>query len=85
MTLGKLPVVSGRRLIRWLGSLDYHIVRQRGSHIVLERRSHSGTHSITVPNHYEIAKGTLHDILGAVARNLNQNRQDLILSLKEFA
>ena len=84
MTAGGLPVVSGRQLIRWLESLGYHVVRQRGSHMRLERRSASGMHALTVPMHREMAKGTLNDILGAVARATDQDKSSLIMSLSEF-
>ena len=84
MTSGGLPVISGRQLIRWLESLGYAVVRQRGSHVRLERSSPTGTHAITVPNHREIAKGTLNDILGAVARVTQQDKGSLIQELSEF-
>ena len=84
MTEGSLPVVSGRHLIKFLQSLGYKIIRQRGSHIRLEKDSPSGAHAITVPNHREIAKGTLNDILGALARNIGRDRSDLIKNLINF-
>ena len=80
MTAGGLPVVSGRQLIRWLESLGYEVVRQRGSHVRLERRTVS-THALTVPLHREIARGTLNDILGAVARATNQDKHSLLKDL----
>ena len=84
MSEGRLPVVSGNELIRWLQSLGYQAVRQRGSHVRLERRSVSGTHAITVPNHREIAKGTLNDIIGAVARSVGRDKSDLVRALSDF-
>ena len=84
MTEGSLPVVSGRRLIKFLQSLGYKIIRQRGSHIRLEKHLPSGAHAVTVPNHREIAKGTLNDILGALARNIGRNKRDLIKNLSDF-
>lgn len=83
MTSGGLPVVSGRQLIRWLETLGYRVVRQRGSHVRLERRLLIGTHALTVPNHREIARGTLSDILGAVSRACQQDKHSLIQSLSE--
>ena len=84
MTSGGLPVVSGRQLIRWLESLGYHVVRQRGSHVRLERWLPAGTHAITVPNHREIARGTLNDILGAVAQAIQQDKSSLIQDLRKL-
>ena len=62
-----LPVISGKRLISFLASLDYEFVRQRGSHVRLEKLTEAGTHKITIPNHDPVAKGTLNDILTKVA------------------
>jgi predicted RNA binding protein YcfA (HicA-like mRNA interferase family) len=61
--LPKLPVTSGKELIKMLASIGYEIIRQRGSHVRLRKITASGEHNITVPNHKEIAKGTLNDIL----------------------
>lgn len=84
MTEGSLPVVSGRHLIKFLQSLGYKIIRQRGSHIRLEKHSPSGTHAITAPNHREITKGTPNDILGALAKNIGRNKNDLVSDLSDF-
>ena len=84
MTAGGLPVVSGRQLIRWLESLGYRVVRQRGSHVRLERWLPGGTHAITIPNHREIARGTLNDILSAVARAIQQDKHSLIQDLRKL-
>jgi len=63
----KLPVISGKKLVSFLNSLNYKIVRQRGSHVRLEKLTEAGTHKITIPSHDPIAKGTLNDILTKVA------------------
>lgn len=58
----KLPRVSGRETIKALGKLGYEVDRQRGSHIVL-RRSAPPHRRIVVPDHRELAKGTLRAII----------------------
>jgi len=58
----KMPVISGKKLIKMMYKLGYSIVKQRGSHVKLQKSTHAGTHSITVIQHDEIAKGTLIDI-----------------------
>ena len=63
----KRPVVSGETLIKVLVSLDYEIVRQRGSHVRLKKPTVAGDHNITIPLHDELAKGTLNDILSQVS------------------
>ena len=63
----KRPVVSGETLIKVLVSLDYEIIRQRGSHVRLKKSTVAGDHNITIPLHDELAKGTLNDILSQVS------------------
>ena len=63
----KLPAVSGKRLLALLTSIDYSIVRQRGSHVRLEKATPAGIHKITIPLHDTLAKGTLNDILAKVS------------------
>jgi predicted RNA binding protein YcfA (HicA-like mRNA interferase family) len=63
----KLPVISGKKLISLLTEMGYRVVRQRGSHVRLEKSTEAGMHKITIPNHDPIAKGTLNDILTKVS------------------
>ena len=55
----KLPVVSGKELIRALERLGFIVVRQRGSHVILRK----GSVGCVVPDHKEIKLGTLTGIL----------------------
>jgi predicted RNA binding protein YcfA (HicA-like mRNA interferase family) len=55
----KLPVISGRDLIRALHRLGFIVVRQRGSHVFLQR----GSDTTVVPLHDPLKKGTLRRIL----------------------
>ncbi|MDO9462873.1 MAG: type II toxin-antitoxin system HicA family toxin [Deltaproteobacteria bacterium] len=58
----KLPVISGRDLCKILKRIGYSIDHQTGSHIIL--RNETPPHRrLTVPEHKEIAKGTLRSIL----------------------
>ncbi len=57
----KLPIVSGQEAIRAFSGIGYEVTRQRGSHIMMK---HSGNHKrLTIPNHKQIAKGTLRAII----------------------
>lgn len=78
----KLPQVSGDDIVRLLNSLDYKVVRQRGSHIRLKKITQLGEHDITVPAHKVIAKGTLSDILNKISLWNNIPKQDLLKRLK---
>jgi len=62
-----LPQISGRSLIRLLVSLGYEVVRQKGSHVRVRKRSELGEHNLTIPDHDVLAKGTLNDLLARVS------------------
>ncbi|MCL5991461.1 MAG: type II toxin-antitoxin system HicA family toxin [Bacteroidetes bacterium] len=55
---------SGKELIRALRRLGFIIDHQRGSHIFMHNPDKNI--SVTIPNHKEIKKGTLHNILKKV-------------------
>ncbi|MBW2038006.1 MAG: type II toxin-antitoxin system HicA family toxin [Deltaproteobacteria bacterium] len=58
----KLPVVSGRQLCKILENIGYLIDHHTGSHIIL-RNINPPYRRLTVPDHKEIAKGTLRAIM----------------------
>jgi predicted RNA binding protein YcfA (HicA-like mRNA interferase family) len=78
----KMPVISGKQLIKMMHKLGYSIVKQRGSHIKLQKKTPAGIHSITVPQHDEIAKGTLIDILNKTSLWNQISKEELIELLK---
>ncbi len=59
----KLPSVSGERVIRALKRVGFVELRQKGSHVSLEKRTGDKVFKTVVPIHSELAKGTLSDIL----------------------
>jgi predicted RNA binding protein YcfA (HicA-like mRNA interferase family) len=69
--VSKLPVVSGRDVVRALHRIGYEIDHQTGSHMIL-RRSTSPFRRLTVPDHKEIAKGTLRAIIGEAGLTVEQ-------------
>jgi predicted RNA binding protein YcfA (HicA-like mRNA interferase family) len=60
--MSKLPSISGREIAKAMHKLGYEVDRQRGSHIIL-RQSASPHRRLTIPDHREVAKGTLRSIL----------------------
>lgn len=60
--MSQLPCISGRDAIKALQKVGYEFDRQRGSHIVL-RQNESPYRRLTIPDHDEIAKGTLRAII----------------------
>lgn len=61
--MGRLRVLSGREVCRILEARGFVEVRRRGSHIVMQYRSGKETVTVPVPDHREIATGTLLSII----------------------
>ena len=59
----KLPVLSGKKLVAALKKAGFVEVRQKGSHISMQKVTLEKTYKTVVPLHKEVAKGTLLDIL----------------------
>lgn len=66
----RLPLLSGKEIIRALGKIGYREIRQRGSHI---RLACLGKKSVTVPDYKIVSRGLLRKIL-----------RDAEVSLDEF-
>jgi predicted RNA binding protein YcfA (HicA-like mRNA interferase family) len=67
---GKLPVVSGREAVRLFGTFGWSVARQSGSHIVLTKPGRNVT--LSVPDHREVAKGTLRALIRAAALTVDE-------------
>jgi len=61
--MSRLPDVSGAELVKALRKAGFVVLRQKGSHMSLEKTDATGHWRTVVPMHREIARGTLHDIL----------------------
>ncbi len=59
----KLPVVSGKDVLKVLRKIGYYVRDQRGSHVHLR---HPYRRPLTIPLHPVIAKGTLRTIIREV-------------------
>ncbi|MBN2754760.1 MAG: type II toxin-antitoxin system HicA family toxin [Candidatus Goldbacteria bacterium] len=71
--MDKLPVISGKDLIKLLNKLGFTVTRQKGSHA---RLKHHDGRVTTVPIHRgaDLPKGLLRKII----------REDIKLTLEEF-
>ena len=58
----KIPIVSAIKVIKVLSKIGYEADHQTGSHIILRHREMPHKR-LTVPNHQEIARGTLKAII----------------------
>ena len=70
LAVNRLPILSGRAIVKALARIGYQEVRQRGSHM---RLACPGRISITVPNYKVVGRGLLRRIL-----------RDAELSVEEF-
>jgi len=61
--LGKLKLLSGKQVCAILVTHGFEKIRQRGSHIVMQRRTTQGSLTIPVPDHKELKTGTLLSII----------------------
>ena len=69
----KLPVISGKDVVKALNKVGYEVVRQKGSHLRLKALYESGRKPITVPLHNPVKRGLLRQII-----------KDANLSVQEF-
>ena len=58
--MSRLPVCSGAGAVRAFHRLGYEVDHQTSSHIILR---HPSQRRLTVPNHRELAKGTLRALI----------------------
>ncbi|HEX2442266.1 MAG TPA: type II toxin-antitoxin system HicA family toxin [Methylomirabilota bacterium] len=61
--MGRLRVLSGREVCRILQQHGFIEVRRRGSHIVMQSRTDAGSVTVPIPDHRELAIGTLLSII----------------------
>ena len=60
--MSTIPRISGRAAVAVFRKLGYEVDRQRGSHIIL-RNAQPPHRRLTVPDHREVAKGTLRALI----------------------
>lgn len=70
----KVPSASYREVIRVLQRNGWVVVRQKGSHIRLQKHTPSETLKITVPAHVPIKRSTLSHILKQAQLSVDEYR-----------
>jgi predicted RNA binding protein YcfA (HicA-like mRNA interferase family) len=58
-----LPILGGKEFVRIFGLFGWQVARQSGSHIILINAESTAT--LSVPDHNEVAKGTLRSLMRA--------------------
>ena len=61
--MDKLKVLSGKEVCKILANHGFIQVRQKGSHIIMQKKEGNKTTTVPIPNHSEIKKGTLQSII----------------------
>lgn len=61
--MGKLRILSGKQVCSILSAHGFIEIRQRGSHIIMQKRLPTTTITVPVPNHAELRIGTLQSII----------------------
>jgi predicted RNA binding protein YcfA (HicA-like mRNA interferase family) len=59
----KTPVLSGKEMIKYLSKHGFEIVGRMGSHVRLKKKAAPRNLVVIVPDHKELAQGTLRSIL----------------------
>ena len=73
--MSKVPILSGREIIKILTQTGFVEVRQKGSHVILKKQSLAGHIGCVVPLHKQVAIGTLRGIL----KQANLSQEEFIL------
>jgi predicted RNA binding protein YcfA (HicA-like mRNA interferase family) len=71
--VGNIPVLSGIEVVRVFETLGWHVARRRGSHIVMVKEGEIAT--LSVPDHKEVAKGTLRSLVRSANLTMDQFRE----------
>lgn len=80
----KLPRdMRGTELAKRLARFGYHMARQTGSHLRLERITPNGRQLITIPAHDPLKISTLNAILMELASQLKLSKEELLAILSE--
>ncbi|MGE5613302.1 MAG: type II toxin-antitoxin system HicA family toxin [Bacillota bacterium] len=58
----KYPILKPNEIIAILKKFGFVVVSQKGSHIKLRKHGNE-TRTVIIPDHYEVARGTLRAIL----------------------
>lgn len=59
----KLRIFSGRELCKLLMQHGFEEIRQKGSHIVMQKKSGNSTITVPIPNHDVLKIGALQSII----------------------
>ncbi|MBB1126988.1 type II toxin-antitoxin system HicA family toxin [Thiospirillum jenense] len=61
--MGKLKTLAGKEICAILTCHGFIAIRQRGSHIIMQKQLNDSTITVPVPNHAAVRIGTLQSII----------------------
>jgi predicted RNA binding protein YcfA (HicA-like mRNA interferase family) len=70
-----VPLLSGREVVRVFENFGWQVARQRASHIILVKEGARAT--LSVPDHKEVARGTLRALIRAAGLTVEEFAQRL--------
>jgi len=70
-----IPVLKPRQVVNMFKKFGWEIARQKGSHIILTKEGHIAT--LSVPNHPEVARGTLRSLISKAGLTIEEFIQEL--------
>jgi predicted RNA binding protein YcfA (HicA-like mRNA interferase family) len=71
--MSRLPVMSGREVVRAFEKFGWRVVRP-GTHIILVKEGSRAT--LSVPDHKEVARGTLRSLIRSAGLTLEEFASD---------
>lgn len=77
--MARLPVLSGRDVVKVLRKAGWTPARQKGSHVILVKQAMDAKSAVVVPDHMEVDKGTLVEII----RQAGLKRDEFLKLLKK--
>ena len=74
--MASLPVVSGSDVVKVFQTFGWTLARQSSSHIIMTKEGEIA--SLSIPNHKEVARGTLRSLI----RSANLTVDEFVQKLK---
>ncbi len=68
--MAALPVLSGKEVVRVFERFGWMVARQSSSHIIMIKTGEIA--SLSIPNHREVAKGTLRSLIRSANLTVDQ-------------
>lgn len=77
-----VPVLKPREVVKAFEKLGWEVARKKGSHIIMTREGHIAT--LSVPNHPEVARGTLRSPIARAGITLEKFLENLDKLVRRF-